>query len=212
MAQKRAALYLRVSTDKQTVENQRQELQKAAESRGWIMVQTYEDNGISGAKGRDSRPGLDAMLKGAVKRKFDICMAWSVDRLGRSLPDLVSTMQELHGAKVGIFLHQQSLDTTTPSGRAMFQMLGVFSEFERSIIQSRVQAGIDRIKAGARTKSGKPIGRPATDPKVEEAVRAKLKAGVGMLKIAVELKVGSGTVQRVAKTMPDWIANKLAAD
>src|ERR1700722_11155151 len=147
MPGKRAALYLRVSTGEQTVENQRLELEAAAESRGWQVVTTYADNGISGAKGRDKRPGLDTMLKDAVRRKFDVVMVWAVDRLGRSLPDLISTMQELHGAKVDLFLLQQGLDTTTPSGRAMFQMLGVFSEFERSMIQSRVKAGLDRAKA-----------------------------------------------------------------
>jgi DNA invertase Pin-like site-specific DNA recombinase len=201
---------LRVSTDGQTVENQRQALQEAAVARGWTVLQTYEDKGISGAKGRELRPGLDAMLKGAVKRQFDICMAWSVDRLGRSLPDLVTTMQELHGAKVDIFLHQQSLDTTTPSGRAMFQMLGVFSEFERSMIVARVNVGMRRAQAEQaygivrRDKDGrlkKAIGRPVTKPDVEARIRARLATGVGMLKIAAEFGVGSGTVQRIKREM-----------
>jgi DNA invertase Pin-like site-specific DNA recombinase len=139
---KRAALYLRVSTDEQTTQNQRAELEAATVARGWSVVTTYADNGISGAKGREGRPGLDQMLKDAAKRKFDVVMVWAVDRLGRSLPDLIGTMQELHGAKVDLFLLQQGLDTTTPSGRAMFQMLGVFSEFERAMIQSRIKAGL----------------------------------------------------------------------
>src|SRR4051794_40011496 len=119
---KRAAIYLRVSTDEQTTTNQRRELEAAAEHRGWDVITVYEDAGISGAKGRDKRPGLDAMLKDAVRRKFDVVMAWSVDRLGRSLSDLVGGLQELYGAGVDLYLHQQAIDTTTPAGRAMFQM------------------------------------------------------------------------------------------
>jgi DNA invertase Pin-like site-specific DNA recombinase len=196
MPGKRAALYLRVSTGEQTVENQRLELEAAAEARGWQVVTTYADNGISGAKGRDMRPGLDTMLKDAVRRKFDVVMVWAVDRLGRSLPDLIGTMQDLHGAKVDLFLLQQGLDTTTASGKAMFQMLGVFSEFERSMIQSRVKAGLDRARA-----NGVHLGRKPTPAKVEAAIREKLAAGVGMLKVAAQCHVGSGTVQRIKREM-----------
>src|ERR1700721_2089100 len=106
----RAAIYLRVSTDEQTTQNQRRELEAAAEHRGWPVVAVYEDAGISGAKGRDKRPGLDQMLKDATRRKFDVVMAWSADRLGRSLSDLVVGLQELHGAGVDLFLHQQAVD------------------------------------------------------------------------------------------------------
>ena len=178
------------------VHNQQRELEAAAEARGWQVVTTYADNGVSGAKGRDKRPGLDRMLKDAVRRKFDVLMVWAVDRLGRSLPDLIGTMQELHGAKVDLFLHQQGLDTGTPSGKAMYQMLGVFSEFERSIIQSRVKAGLDRARA-----NGVRLGRKPTPAEVEAMIRERLNAGVGMLKIAAECKVGSGTVQRIKREM-----------
>ena len=198
---KRAAIYLRVSTDGQTTDNQRRDLQAAAEARGWHVTAVYEDAGISGAKGREKRPGLDAMLKDATRRKFDVVMAWSVDRLGRSLSDLVSGMQELHGAKIDLFLHQQAIDTTTPAGTAMFQMLGVFAEFERSMIQSRVRAGMARIKAGAATKSGRPIGRPTIRPDAERAVREHLAAGAGILKTAKLVGVGSGTVQRIKRAL-----------
>src|SRR4051794_39151902 len=119
---KRAAIYLRVSTDEQTTENQRRELQAVAEQRGWKIVEVYEDAGISGAKGRDKRPGLDAMLKDAVRGKFNVVMAWSVDRLGRSLSDLVGGLKELEGARVDLFLHRQAVDTTTAAGKAMFGM------------------------------------------------------------------------------------------
>jgi DNA invertase Pin-like site-specific DNA recombinase len=192
----RAALYLRVSTGEQTTELQRRELESAAAARGWQVVGVYADEGFSGAKGRDGRPQLDLMLKDAVRRRFDVAMVWAVDRLGRSLPDLIGSMQELHGAKVDMFVLQQGLDTTTPGGRAMFGMLGVFAEFERSMIQSRVKAGLERAKA-----SGVKLGRKPIAPKVEKAIRERLAAGTGMLKIAAELGVGSGTVQRIAKEM-----------
>ncbi len=190
----RAAIYLRVSISEQTVENQQRELEAAAAARGWSVVAVYADEGISGAKGRDKRPQLDLMLKDVVRRRFDVVMVWAVDRLGRSLPDLMGSMQELHSAKVDLFMLQQGIDTTTPGGRAMFGMLGVFAEFERSMIQARVNAGLDRARA-----KGVKLGRRPIAPKVEAAIRARLAAGTGMLKIAAELGVGSGTVQRVKR-------------
>jgi len=192
----RAAIYLRVSTGEQTTENQRRELEAAAAVRGWEITAVYSDEGISGAKGRAGRPQLDAMLKDAVRRRFDVVMAWAVDRLGRSLPDLVGSMQELHGAKVDLFLLQQSLDTTTPAGRAMFGMLSVFSEFERAMIQARVKSGLDRAKA-----AGTKLGRARTAPAIEAGIKARLAEGAGMLKVAAEFKVGSGTVQRIKREM-----------
>ena len=132
---KRVAIYLRVSTDRQTSDNQRRELEAIAARSGWQIVKVFEDAGISGAKGRDKRPGLDAMLKAVNAREFDMVAAWSVDRLGRSLTDLLSILQGLHEKGVDLFLHQQGLDTSTTAGKAMFQMLGVFAEFERGIIR-----------------------------------------------------------------------------
>ncbi len=196
----RAAIYVRVSTGDQTTENQRRELEAAAETRGWQVVAVYADEGISGAKGRDARPQLDLMLKDAVRRRFDVVMTWAVDRLGRSLPDLISTMQELQASKVDLFMLQSALDTTTPAGRAMFGMLGVFAEFERSMIVSRVKAGMERAKASPR-KGAKAIGRPKVAAETEKAIRARLTAGTGILKVAAEMGVGSGTVQRIKREM-----------
>jgi len=144
---KRAALYVRVSTDHQSVDNQLQELGQIAERRGWIVVATYRDAGISGAKGRDKRPGLDAMLKDAGRRKFDILMAWAIDRLGRSLIDLLRTIQDLEAVGVDLYLDQQYLDTTTPTGKLLFQVTGAFSEFERAMIRQRVRAGLNAVRA-----------------------------------------------------------------
>ena len=184
---KRAVLYLRVSTIEQTTANQERELRQAAERAGWEVTKVYRDHGISGAKSRDKRPAFDALCRDATKRQFDVVMAWSVDRLGRSLQDLVTFLSELHALKVDLFLHQQGLDTTTPAGKAMFQMLGVFAEFERSIIQERVRAGLARAKG---------------EGKVQTAVRATLANGTGMMKAAKMHGVGVGTVVRISRAIP----------
>jgi DNA invertase Pin-like site-specific DNA recombinase len=125
-------------------------------------------------------------------------MAWAVDRMGRSLLDLIGTLQELHAAKVCLFLHQQAIDTTTPAGRAMFGMMGVFAEFERSMIQARVRAGLERARVSPRT-GAKAIGRPKVPQEVEAAVRVHLGSGEGTLKVARTLGVGVSVVQRVQK-------------
>jgi DNA invertase Pin-like site-specific DNA recombinase len=196
---KRVAIYLRVSTTDQTTENQRRELKAVADRHGWTVAQVFEDNGISGAKARDARPGLDAMMKAVSRREIDMVLAWSVDRLGRSLTGLLELLAELHAKRVDLYLHQQGLDTSTPSGKAMFQMMGVFAEFERAMIRERVLAGIARARANG-TRTGKPIGRPPIEAKTEAAIRSALKKGdIGMRKIAVNFKVATGTVQRIAK-------------
>ena len=144
---KRAALYVRVSTDGQTVDNQRLALEAVCEQRGWQVVQVYADNGISGAKGRKQRPGLDALLKDASRGRFNVVLAWALDRLGRSLLDLLDTLSELETVGVALVLHQQAIDTTTAAGRMFFQVTGAFAEFERAMIRSRVKAGLERAKA-----------------------------------------------------------------
>ena len=189
---KRAALYLRVSTDGQSVENQRLALQVVAAQRGWSVVAGYDDNGISGAQGRDRRPGLDALLKDATRGRFDVAMVWAMDRLGRSLADLIDTLRVLEAAKVDLYLDQQAIDTTTPAGRMFFHITGAFAEFERDMIRSRVNAGLARARA-----RGMKLGRPKVSAKVEAAIRESLAAGTGILKTARTVGVGSGTVQRV---------------
>ena len=189
---KRVAIYLRVSTDKQSTHNQRRELEAVAKRSAWHLVRIYEDAGISGAKGRDRRPGLDAMLKAVNAREFDMVAAWSVDRLGRSLTDLLGILQSLHDKGVDLFLHQQGLDTSTTAGKAMFQMLGVFAEFERGIIRERVNAGLARAK-----ERGVKLGRRRVKPAVEERILSLRKTGMGILKIGKEVGVGTSVVQRV---------------
>src|SRR6202041_1422577 len=189
---KRVPIYLRVSTSKQETSNQRRELEAVARRSGWQIVKTYEDAGISGAKGRDKRPGLDAMMKAVNAKEFQMVAAWSVDRLGRSLTDLLAILQALHDKGVDLFLHQQGLDTSTTAGRAMFQMLGVFAEFERGIIRERVNAGLARAKA-----NGTKLGRRRVKPSVEARILELRAKGDGILKIGRTLGIGTSVVQRV---------------
>jgi DNA invertase Pin-like site-specific DNA recombinase len=174
----KAALYLRVSTKDQTTDNQRRELEAIAARLGHEIVEVYEDAGISGAKGRDKRPAFDRLHRDITTRKIDIVMAWSIDRLGRSLQDLVHFLNHLNAKQVGLYLHKQGLDTTTPSGKLMFQMCGAFAEFEREMIRERVSAGMARAKAKG-TRSGKAIGRPQIKPGVRAAIREAYARGDG---------------------------------
>lgn len=192
MTAKRVAFYLRVSTGEQTTANQRRELEAVAARAGWDVVAVFEDAGISGAKGREQRPGYDALLRAVTRREVDMVAAWSVDRIGRSMPDLVSFLTELHARGADLYLHQQALDTSTPAGRAMFQMMGVFAEFERSMIQERVKAGLARAKA-----DGTKLGRPTVGSDVEARIRALRAEGMGIVKVAKALGIGVSAVQRV---------------
>jgi DNA invertase Pin-like site-specific DNA recombinase len=189
---KRVAIYLRVSTTEQTVENQQRELELAADRHGWQVVVTLADEGISGSKRRDKRPAFDRLCKGIARREFDLVAAWSVDRLGRSLQDLVGFLGELHGKDIDLYLHQQGIDTTTPAGKAMFQMMGVFAEFERAMIVERVKSGLARARA-----AGKRLGRPTISSRKEAVVRQLLASGTGIVKVAKTAGVGVSVVQRI---------------
>jgi DNA invertase Pin-like site-specific DNA recombinase len=200
---RRAALYLRVSTDSQTSDNQRQVLTGVAERRGWQIVQTYQDAGISGSKGRDKRPAFDAMLKDATRRRFDVLMFWSIDRLGRSTAAVASALVELEAAGVAIYADKEAMDATTPHGRAMLQMAAVFAELERGMIRERVMAGLERVKAETpeqrRARGKKEHGRPRVPTDTETAIRTALAAGTGKAKVAQTLGVGVSTVMRVSR-------------
>jgi DNA invertase Pin-like site-specific DNA recombinase len=199
---KRVGLYLRVSTKNgQTVDNQRQALTEAIGHRqGWLIVDEFADKGISGSKGRDRRLEFDRLLKEVVRGKIDVVAAWSVDRLGRSLQDLVGFLSELNAVGCDLYLEKQAVDTTTPAGRALFQMLGVFAEFERAIIQERIHAGLVRAREKG-TKSGRPIGRARIDATKEVAIRTALASGMGVLKTARQCGTGSSVVQRIKAEM-----------
>ena len=186
----RVAIYTRVSTLIQSTENQRIDLERVAALRGWTIVEVYTDQGISGSKGRSDRPDLDRMLKDAVRGKFDLIAVWSLDRLGRSLQHLIETVNELQAVGVDLYMHQQALDTTTPSGKLAFSIFGAFAEFERSFIRERVRAGLERAK-----RNGTKLGRPSNlNDTVRAAIIALRAKDVPIRKIASQLKVGTGTV------------------
>jgi DNA invertase Pin-like site-specific DNA recombinase len=160
------------------------------------VVAEFVDNGISGAKGRKDRPQFDALLKAVNRKEFDMVAAWSVDRLGRSMTDLLGFLEDIQSKGVDLYLHQQAMDTSTPAGKALFQMCGVFAEFERSMIQERVNAGIARARLKG-TKTGNPFGRPRIAAKVEKRIREMASQGIGKVKTARTLGVGVSVVQRV---------------
>jgi DNA invertase Pin-like site-specific DNA recombinase len=193
---KRAALYVGVSTDRQTVENQVAALTKVAEARGSQIVETFNDAGISGAKGRTDRPGLDQMLKDAQRGSFDVVMVWAIDRIGRSLVDLLNTIEGLKACGVDLYLDQQAIDTTTPSGKLMLQMTGAFAEFERAMIQARIHAGLRRAVA-----DGRKLGRPLNDPGAIDKARLALGKGLGINRVAKLVGLSNGTVQRIKGEM-----------
>jgi len=188
---KRVALYARVSTDKQTCENQLNELRSIAERMQYIVVDEFIDEGISGAT--SSRPALDALMKSATQRRFDMVMCWSIDRLGRSLQNLIEILNELQSLKVDLFFMQQGLDTSTSAGRMMFSIFGALAEFERNLIRERVIAGQQRA-----ISQGVKMGRPTKmNDGMKNAIKLLRERGIGIKQIARELKIGIGTVYSV---------------
>lgn len=188
----RCAIYTRVSTKDQTTTNQIKELEEVANRKGLTIVSRFSDQ-VSGAKGRDTRKGFDNLIKGAVRKDFDMILVWSVCRLGRSLQHLVSFLDEIHAVGCDIYIHQSGLDTSTPSGKMMFQMCGVFSEFERTLIRNRVIAGQQRAKS-----EGKHIGRPSNlNDGLIHSIKYMREKGIGIRRIARDLNVGIATVYKV---------------
>ena len=193
---KKVAAYARVSTDKQTCDNQLIELRAVAERCGYTIVQEFVDSGISGAKGRAHRPDRDAMMKAANQRKFDMILVWSIDRLGRSLQNLVELLNDLQSMRVDLMFLQQGMDTSTSSGRMMFSIFGALAEFERNLIRERVIAGQNRAKA-----RGVKMGRPSKmNDGLRSAIQLLRENGMGIKQIAKEVGVGVGTVYTVINT------------
>ena len=198
----KVALYTRVSTAEQTVENQYRELLAVAQERGWEIVGHFSDEGISGAKGRSARPAFDQVWDMVTCRGVDMVAAWSVDRLGRSMKDLINFLDSLNRHGVNLYLHQQKLDTTTPMGRAMFGMYGIFAEFERSMIQERVKAGLARAEAEGR-KGGRPVMYNDRADEIARLVKStniyQTSKGLGISRNAVARivkQVKSGAIQQ----------------
>jgi DNA invertase Pin-like site-specific DNA recombinase len=194
---KKVSIYARCSTSNQNPQNQINELREIAKRYNWTIVREYIDSGISGVLGRDKRPQFDAMLKSAMRKEVDLVMFWSIDRASRSLKNLVTMMDDLNSKNVGMYFHQQNIDSTTPSGVAMLQMAGVFASFERGMLKERVLASHARARA-----EGKTIGRPtAINDGMKNAVKFMREKGTGIRKIAKELGVGVGTIYKVLETV-----------
>lgn len=193
----RVALYARVSTNKdQTVETQLLALREWAAGRGHEAVAEFVDEGISGTKGRDKRPGLDALMKAATLGKFDMVGVTALDRLGRSLPHLVGLVAELEALKVGLFVRNLALDTSTPAGQLMFNVMGSLAQFERELIRERTMLGLERAR-----KQGKTLGRPKVSAGTEHRIADMLRASVPVNKIMRLTRVGASTVYRIKKEL-----------
>jgi DNA invertase Pin-like site-specific DNA recombinase len=186
---KQVAIYVRVSTSQQTVQNQLDALREVANRSGYSIVEEYRDEGISGAKGRIDRPALDRMLNDCVKRRFDMVMVWDISRLGRSVQNLIEVMNELQSLKVDLFFLQQGLDTSTASGRMMFSVFGALAEYERELIRERTLLGQERARA-----KGVRFGRPrVVSDSTIAAIRLMREQGLGIRKIASTLSCGIST-------------------
>lgn len=190
---KRVALYCRVSTadGRQTVANQIADLTAVAERLGWHVVEVITDT-ASGSKSREKRSGYNRLLTAITRREIDMVAVWSVDRLARSLSELVSFLAETQNRGVDLYLHRQAVDTSTPAGRALFQMLGIFAEFERALIVDRVCAGLQRARS-----EGKRLGRPATSQQIRDRVRRELARGTSIRAIARMTKLAPVSVRRI---------------
>ncbi|MDP6314518.1 MAG: recombinase family protein [Arenicellales bacterium] len=188
---KRVVIYARVSTEKQTLENQLSELREVASRNNWQIVDEYLEK-VSGAKSRSERKEFDRLMKDSIRGRFDLIMAWDVSRLGRSLKNLVEFIEDIHEKNIDLYLHVNGIDTSTSSGRAMFAMIGVFSQFEREIIKERINSGLARAKA-----EGKKLGRPTNfNSGMAQSVRLLREQGMPIKQIAKNLEIGVGTVYK----------------
>ena len=190
---KRAVLYLRISKNEQTVAIQRLELERVAAARGWRVIAIFRDETISGAFGREVRAQYDTMLEHGVQAKFDVVLVWDVSRLSRSLFELLTTLNELHACGIDLYLHKQAIDTTSQAGKALFQMCGVFAEFERSILSERVKAGLNRARG-----EGKILGRPKKLADIRKILDDK-KLGKPLRQIAREHKLSVGKIHGIIR-------------
>ena len=193
----KVAIYGRVSTLGQTSENQTLILNEITNRNGWDLIDTYIDDGISGSKGRDKRPEFDRMCKDMIRRKFNRILVWDISRLGRSLQHLVEFLNDVQSVDCNLYIHQSGLDTSTPSGRMMFQMVGVFSEFERSMISERVKLGLQRV-----VSKGGTLGRRKTvTDNMKSHIMELRKEGLSFSQISTSVGVSKMSVSRVINSV-----------
>jgi len=192
------ALYLRVSTDGQTIANQRRELEDMAKRAGWKIVEVYQDKGISGAKGRNGRPELNRMMVDGTRRRFKKLLVWDLSRLGRSLRDLINISDHFQELGVDLYVHKDAIDTATASGRLFFHIVGAIGEFERERIRERINAGLARAKAEG-IKLGRPEGSTKDKVKHQAEIVSLRDTGMSIRKIASTVRVSTSTVQAALK-------------
>jgi putative DNA-invertase from lambdoid prophage Rac len=185
----RAGLYARVSTnDQQTLAMQSRAMREYATRRGWTIAAQVREVG-SGAAKREAR---EKLLAAARRREIDVVLVWRLDRWGRSVTDLLATLQELEHLGVGFVSLTEALDLTTPAGRAMAGLLAIFAEFEREILRERTRAGLAHAR-----ENGKRLGRPATAAVHAAEIRKLHRAGVSKSEIARRVQIGRTSVRRI---------------
>jgi DNA invertase Pin-like site-specific DNA recombinase len=191
---KRAVIYSRVSTSRQEVAMQLRECKAFCKRAGWNVVEVITEQ-ASGAK--RTRPGLNKLLRLCHERRTDVLVIWKLDRLSRSLADLLNTAEELKALGVNLVSLHDQIDTTTPAGKALFQLVGVFAEFERELARERVKAGLEAARA-----KGKRLGRPKADSKKLARAQALLKEGLSLRKAAATAGVSAATLFRAKQRSP----------
>ncbi len=192
MSKKAVAIYARVSTDRQTVDMQIHELKEYVKRRGWNLYREFIDQGYSGSDTK--RPAFQEMMNEAKKRKFDVLLVWKLDRLSRSMKDLVMVLNELGGLGIDFVSYDNNLDTSTPTGKLVFHVIGAVAEFEKDIIKERVKAGLENAK-----RKGKKLGRPGVDDSVIEEAKALRGQGKSFRKIGKQLGISEGVVRQRLK-------------
>lgn len=189
---KAVAIYARVSTDRQTVDMQIHELKEYVKRRGWNLYREFIDQGYSGSDTK--RPAFQDMMNEAKKRKFDVLLVWKLDRLSRSMKDLVMVLNELGGLGIDFVSYDNNLDTSTPTGKLVFHVIGAVAEFEKDIIKERVKAGLENAR-----RKGKKLGRPGVDDSVIEEAKVLRGQGKSFRKIGQQLGISEGVVRQRLK-------------
>ena len=192
---RKVAIYTRVSTLDQTIDNQLIELRDHCSKMGWEIVKEYADEGLSGALSREKRPALNSMIKDAYRKRFDLVVCWDISRIGRSMKELVLFLSDMKDRGVGICSVRQGFDTSTSMGEMMFEFVGILSSWEREMIRERTLAGLERAKSEGKTLGRKKVVDREMSAKIIELRTAKKS----IRDIASEVGVSRGTVSNVLR-------------
>ena len=192
---RKVAIYTRVSTLDQTIDNQLLELRDHCSKMGWEIVKEYADEGLSGTLSREKRPALNALIKDAYRKRFDSVVCWGISRIGRSMKELVLFLSDMKDRDVGICSVRQGFDTSTSMGEIMFQFVGILSSWEREMIRERTLAGLERAKSQGKTLGRKKVTNDTMTARILELRTAKKS----IRQIASEVGVSTATVHRELK-------------